>query len=362
MQRHAPGPRSRARAIAWAVGLLLPVGCDASRTTPIPSGTDTSVGVPVAAPAGDHPDDVSFAAFAADPGSAIADTAGLLIRVKWPQRWTQVIPGVTQTLVVTVSGAQGLIRTATLTRAQTTARLDRLPAETVSIRVEALDGTGAVLASGEQALSLSPNTLAALTLKLAVSPAFQPAITGVSPQAAAPGSTVYLSGRNLPTGAASFSLAIGGATVPADQLHPISAGLLSFEVPVQATTSAIVLTVDGAATASPQVFVSARSLLVAPAAPSPVAPGATLSFAAKVADAAGSPVGEIPVRWSLTNVTGVNVTIANPGGFLGTLSPLEGQSDATGDIACTFTATATGSGWVTATSGSLVATAAISVE
>lgn len=307
------------------------------------------------------------AATQAAPVEMTAGMGSVTIRVRWPGYQTQLLPLSTQTLDVTVRDASSaLVGSATLTRnsgeSTATATIERIPSGQVTVRAEAKNSGGTVVASGQQVLTLEANKKTPLSLTL--NPTNPPSITSFSPVAGGPGTSVTLSGDNFPTGDVTYSLSVGGVSVSATQMQAFGSSSFQFYVPEGATTSAITFTVDGVTTTSTGSFTTVASLSLSPATGPALATGSTRVYTATAFDASNATVSAAAVTWSLSNLTGLNQSTDPAAGIasLGSFSPSTGTTDGSGQASSTFAASATGSGWVNVYSGSSRATASVTVE
>lgn len=299
--------------------------------------------------------------------------AAVEIIVRWPPYSTQLIPsGATTIALALVDQASKSIGAANLTRktgeATATASFEQVPAATVYLLADAKDTTGAIVASGTTTATLIPNKRNSVRLSLI--PANSPVITDFSPKAGCPGTQLNLAGKNFPTGQIAYSVSLGGLAVAKVQTQAFDSTLFTFFVPTGATTSPIVLIVDGVKTTSSANFLTVGKLLLSPGSAQILTKTATLSYAVTAQDTSASSLAApgAVLNFTLSNVTGVNNTggaVGVPGttNVLGSFSSGLGFSDSGGVARSIFTAQSTGSGWITVTCGSsLVATASIQVN
>ncbi|MBM3276233.1 MAG: IPT/TIG domain-containing protein, partial [Candidatus Sericytochromatia bacterium] len=88
-------------------------------------------------------------------------------------------------------------------------------------------------------------------------PALIPVITGFSPKAGGPGTTLSISGSNFGDAQNPFSLKLGGIAISQAYLDN---GTIYATLPSNATTSLFVVSVDGVASDSIQLFTPVASL------------------------------------------------------------------------------------------------------
>ncbi len=302
-----------------------------------------------------------------EPDGQIRNTSTLLVRVAWPRaRGAQLLPVSTRTLRVTVrDSADVLVGDLVLSRSagsvESAGEIGRLPAGPVKVRATALDAASLEVAAGERSLTLVPNKRAVLEIEL--QPTRQPAITGIAPLAGGPGTQVVVSGANFPIDAETeIAVKVGGTAVETANVQVFGADVMAFILPPGATTGAVVVSVDGLSTASAQVFTTVASLSLSPVSGAALATGSSRTFLVTAFDtsSAPSPVPGASIAWSLALAGGDGIGFGSA--LPGTLSLLSGTSDGEGVASCSFLATATGSGIITARSGSVAATAAVEVD
>jgi hypothetical protein len=292
-------------------------------------------------------------------------TAVLEVRVVWPERSLQVLPASATEVEVTVSTLANvqLAKPLKLTRGQqaTAGKIERLPAATLKISAVAKNAAGAVVASGTRQATLEGNKRNAVSLSLI--PALMPVITGFSPKAGGPGTSISISGSNFGDAQNPFSLKLGGIAISQSYLDN---GTIYATVPSNATTSLFVVTVDGVSSDSVQLFTPVASLDLAAGGSLTMSSGSSLVFTVTAKDTAQAPqpVREAPIAWSLANVnTGTTGGLLPVSPQLGSFSEASASTGVDGKGTAKFTATATGSGWVQVGCGPILkATLSVQVQ
>ncbi len=347
-------------------------------------------------------------------GQAVAEGgAALDIRIKWPAKRVQLLPGSVSRVDLTVkSGSAILAGPRSILRvpasAQATGSFEHLPVGVVTLWASARDASEVEIASGSTLVTLVPNRRVAATLEL--TPTNGPVISDFSPKAAGPGTWVTVAGNNF-SSAMQMSVLVGG--VPAGNTDPRGKTELVFQVPAGATTSAISVVVDGIAAISAAEFTTLGSISLSPTVAQVVATGSNIPLTVTAFDTSNPPVVVLgaTVNWYLSDLTGVNPVLlptpaptptpsptplptptptptATPSyapvttptlsptpaveysqapppsapGTLGTFSRTDGITGAAGTASTVFTAVSTGSGLINVSCGDLRATVSVKVQ
>lgn len=231
-----------------------------------------------------------------------APAARAVIRIRWPQRATQAIPTATERLVVTVRplGSSTPAQTLTLQRPTTATEsvgtFDHLAPGATLFSAEARDASDAVLAAGSATVTLLPNQLAPVHLTLASSD--HPILNGISPLNGVPGDFVSIvgSGFGAATGA-SYSVSVGGLTVPGSAITRVNDSLLVIQVPGVGPTTKIAVTVGSQSAESTELFTPIASLSITPTATETFQPFGVVHFGATAYDSQGAPIASPSLYW-----------------------------------------------------------------
>lgn len=273
------------------------------------------------------------------------DQGQVAINIRWPYR-AQVVPTSTQRLHFVLSGPSPL--TLDVDRPTGTA-----PLSTASFAVNA--GTGyslsaqalayptpgaltptLVVASGQSAsFNVLANKLTALTLSL--NPAIAPSLTSFTPNNGGPGVIVTLSGTNLGASRSLTPTILFGSAL-ATVVSTIDDQTARAAVPAGATSGALTPIVDGVTGSATGSFTVLAALGLQPSAQS-IASGSTAAFTASATASGGGSFPSPTVQWYLSTSS---IGVISQGG--------------------TFTSNgSTGSAVVQVYSGSLLATASVTV-
>lgn len=288
------------------------------------------------------------------------------ITIRWPYR-AQVLPTSSQRLSLQLSGPTS--QTVDVFRPEGTA-----PSSTATmsvdvgtgytLRAEAYDSapTPRLVASGTStAFDVRANERTSVTIGL--TPVFVPTVTGFSPDNGGPGSTVEVYGthfgqdRGLKPG-----FTFNG--VAATTVYPPQEGTVSVLVPTSATSGLIVPMVDGVTGTGSGSFTVLKQLGISPQSAT-VASGSSVLFTALATTSENAAFTATPsVSWTIgapLSSTSVSNYRIQAGGDqfpeAGTGSIALGSFDRFGR----FTASATGTAYVTILSGTLLATASVTV-
>jgi len=257
-----------------------------------------------------------------DPVSPVAsvraaEEARAVIRVRWPQRTTQLIPSATERLVVTeqplsdpsASRSITLVRPATDT--QSVATFEHLAPGNTVFSAEARDASDRVLAAGSSTVTLRPNELAPVSLVLGS--AVQPTLQTVYPINGVPGDFVSLVGAGFgATAEASFSVSVGALVVPGSMLERVNDSLIVMRVPDVAPAAAVTVTVGSKSAVSSALFTPIASLSLTPSATETFAPFGRVRFTTTAFDLSGAPIPNPSIFWQ-PSVDGCDTAGCFPG-------------------------------------------------
>jgi hypothetical protein len=282
----------------------------------------------------------------------------MLLGVQWPRRTPQVIPLSAETIWVQVRKGETVLASLPLGRPQTdasgtaTASLMLEAAEGLIVRADAFRAgqatTSPPVASAEATgVALYPNQRTTVLLDLL--PRIVPQVISFTPTNGGPGVRVSVRGAFGDRGP--FALELG----PARSTAVLEDGVLAAAVPVGAVTGPLIVLADGIPGASTTSF-RVLSRLVLPAhAPRPLAVGEPFAVGVSSALDTEAQVVSAPTitRWE----------VLDPARLTRSGSPVSDIGTIAGSGAgAVFTATATGSAWITAWSGTLCATMAVEVR
>lgn len=307
-----PGP-----GFLLAVALSLAAsGCSAGRPAGSPAPGEQSIAEPGAIPAVKANPAVASRGTDSRTNGAKLQTGSIRVAVRWPEggqgnpagpgadRRAAAIPLATNRIDVEAyssSGSGDQPITTTLLRAPfagfASATLEHIPAGQVRLAAIARDAAGTVLASGGQLLELRPNEIVPATLRLRA-PDPTPTVTRISQPDGFPGALVTLlgSGFGYTTGSP-FSVRVGSVPVPPDRAFRYADDLVSFHVPLGATTSEVVLAVGSQEAVAPGLFTTIGSVSVSPKL-AVVSRYATRSLDIAVYDTAGNRMEEPHLAFS----------------------------------------------------------------
>lgn len=300
--------------------------------------------------------------------SRVAGQAGaseVAVTIRWPYR-TQVLPTSAQHLGFHLAGPfpQDLdVFRPDGTSPTSVATMSVDVGNGYTLTVQAYDNapTPRLVASGT---STAFNVLAneRTNVTVALTPAFVPTITGFSPSNGGPGATVTIYGTNFGEDRGlKPDFTFNGTPVTA--IYPPQEGTVSVLVPMSAVSGPIVPRVDGVSGEASDTFTVLKTIGISPASQT-VASGSSVVFTAVATTSEDVPLVGPTVSWSVTApMTGspeTNYQIQAFGDGMpetGTESVGVGTIDANGH----FTATSTGSAQIVIFSGTLMATASITV-
>ncbi|MBU6428927.1 MAG: hypothetical protein KGR26_07955 [Cyanobacteria bacterium REEB65] len=308
------------------------------------------------------------------PQAAKEAPATLEIAVRWPRptsvgqalpeglstsgRQAESLPNSTNLLVMTVTSASGspVISPIKLSRGSGGTLVSTASAilpggseylvDARAYSTYALTAQSLVLAEGTASIQLEPNTRTPLAISLV--PAYPPTVATYTPSGG-PQSTVTISGNNfLPPGtAAGLTLTLAGEDIT--NFGSMGDTLLSFSVPSDASSGPLVLKADGLTATGLGNFQVLRSLALTPASIRNVVPGSSVVFTASATDSMGIAVASPSLTWSFTPPA--TWSLSTGGAFL----PATQSANL-------FTPLGTGTFTVMAQSGTVLATASVSVQ
>ena len=193
---------------------------------------------------------------------------GVLFRFRWPPRATQGLLRRASALKIVLSDTQGLVVVGRsidrVDDSEVTLPFPDLRPGPYRLSVEAYAAGGGLVASGGAELLVRANEMAAAVLQLR-RPVAAPVVSGVSPDHGLPGTTVLVSGSGF--GEASrgpVSIHMGSVAIQPSFLVFRSDSQVIFRVPPEATTSPILLTVQGTELLAHPAFTTLASLSVQP--------------------------------------------------------------------------------------------------
>lgn len=300
--------------------------------------------------------------------SALNAASEVAVTIRWPYR-TQVIPTSAQHLSFQLKGPT--------TQSMEVFRPDGTsPTSVATMSVEVGDGYTLTVQAFDNAatpLLVATGTSAPFNVRsnertnvsVALTPAYLPAITGFFPDNGGPGAAVTIVGTN-------FGLDRGltpGFTfngVPVTTVYYPQDGTVSVLVPVTALSGFILPKVDGVTGTGSGSFTVLKAIAIDPPVQS-VASGSSVTFTALATTSENTAFPATPsVTWGvtapLTSLTTINAPYRiqiNGDGSPATST--ESLTVGTIDQQGRFTATSTGSAQITIFSGSLMATASITV-
>lgn len=297
------------------------------------------------------------------PGASVSAGGRVELSVRWPYR-TQVIPTSTQRLVIRVEGptSQRTVVDRPVGEAPVSvATLELEAGDDYRIAVEAYDASDPDLpiASGRsEPFSALPNTLHRVTVALQAT--FVPAVLSVSPDNGGPGALVTVAGSNFGLSRGLWPVVSFGGILAA---RGVQAGpeALTVRVPAGARSGPLGVTVDGVPEAAATASFRVLSILEIVPTSTSVTAGAAFAFTARGTTEAGMLLAAPNVEWSLMPMP--DPAYVDPGledvpagsPYL----PAIGSLDSVGRFVSNG---ATGSQWLQIVSGSLTATAAITVR
>lgn len=306
-----------------------------------------------------------------DGGSATrvsgqAAPSEVAVTIRWPYR-AQVLPTSAQHLSFRLTGPTSQTIDAFRpdgSSPTTTATLSVEVGNGYTLSVQAFDNapTPRLVASGTSgSFDVLANERTHVTI--ALTPAYVPVIAGFSPDNGGPGATVELYGANFGhdrglTPAFTFN----GTAVTV--VYPPQDGTVSVLVPLTASTGLIVPALDGVTGMGTGSFTVLKELGIAPAAAT-IASGDTVLFTALATTSEHAAFAATPsVTWSVSaplsqepvanyRIQGFDDGTSDTSTESVTVGTIDGQGR--------FTATATGSAQISIMSGTLLATASITV-
>lgn len=225
-----------------------------------------------------------------------APTATVLVSIRWSARGLSAIPQFADRVDLEIqSDADPAIFPggpwkATIQRPKlagnSTARLDRIPPGTARIAATASDVQGRLLASGGVLINLRPNEIA--QAKLTLEPdGDEPQIGDVIPDRGFPGQPVTLTGRGFGyVSGAPYAVRVGGIAVPTQSQSRASDHLVTFPIPLGATTSLVTIKVGSREATSTLPLATVGSVSIVPSLVI-LKPAATYSFSVTALDTSG---------------------------------------------------------------------------
>lgn len=299
--------------------------------------------------------------------AAVGASSEVAVTIRWPYR-AQVLPTSAQHLSFRLAGPTA--QTVDVFRPDGTsptsvATLSVDVGMGYTLTVEAYDNapTPRLVASGTSSpFDVRSNERTDVAVTLAT--AYVPTVTGFKPDNGGPGSTVEIYGTNFGAERGlTPGFTFGG--VPVTTIYPqIEGGTVSVLVPNTAISGLVLPLVDGVSGPSSGSFTVLRALGIDP--PSlTVASGSSALFTARATTSEGVPFEATPsVSWSVSApITGAPVANFRIQGLNDGIPDTSTASVALGTIdqQGRFTGTATGSAQITILSGTLIATASITV-
>jgi hypothetical protein len=279
----------------------------------------------------------------------------LSVNIRWPERQTQTIPLSTQTIRLRVSQGDTVLHDLPLGRPEAS---DSALVSGATLLVDA--GTGFTIradayrtspvSSGDVPIASDVQSNVTIhasqknPVALDLHPVFVPTLTGVSPTNGGPGVKVTLTGSFSDSG--SYQMSLSGKKIQA-----ASGSILTAEVPVGASTGAVIVLDDGVPSLPGGTF-SVLAALNATASTLVTTVGASVPFSVPTGmDTAGlSIVNPTITRWKLIDPARLSL----PGDDTSPIGTLDQDG--------LFTATATGSAHVYVFSGTLLATLSVTVN
>lgn len=289
------------------------------------------------------------------------------VTIRWPYR-AQVLPTSAQHLTFLLNGPTS--QTETVFRPEgasptSTATLSVEVGNGYVLSVQAYDNapTPRLVASGTSAIfNVKANERTSVTVALAAD--YVPAVTGFFPDNGGPGATVTVYGTNFGQDRG-FKPGFTFGGVPSTVVYPPQDGTVSVLVPMTAVSGIILPRVDGVTGTGSGSFTVLKALGLEPATLT-VASGSSVTFTALATTSEDVAFTATPsVTWSLSKpITSLPVTNAYRIQANGDGSPdvsTESVSVGSIDQAGRFTASATGSAEISILSGTLMATASVTV-
>lgn len=279
----------------------------------------------------------------------------LSAKVLWPSRQIQMIPLSAQTIRLRALNGQAVLGEVKIARApggdgaqvaQALMQLNAASGLTVLAEAfregpQALSTSSVAIASASVSnVSIIANQKTSVTLNLIAT--FFPTLSSFTPSNGGPGVPVTFSGSFGSSGY--YGISFAGTRISASG----NSATLSANVPAQAITGTVQAWADGASSSAAGSFQVLSALSVAPSSGTR-AVGASMSFSASATDTNSSLVSAPTITlWDVVDPS----------------TPHEFDSSSVGSIdeAGVFTALATGTAWVRAWSGSLAATAEVTVN
>lgn len=240
---------------------------------------------------------------------AVVLTGSVRITIRWPARTNQAIPQSATRLEVAAfrEGATTPWKTLTADRppgdqsSTTSLTFDRMPVGTYQFTAAARDAQNRIVASGNAPGVLLPNQLVRVNLHLFTTDA--PAITGLGAAAAVPGQRVAIFGRAFGENAGSpVTVAIGGTTLPGQNVERITDGMLVVTVPPGVASGKVKVMTGGLEAESAEILGIIARLEASPSIAHTHQPAGRVRFSLKAFDAQGGELPATAVDWRILSM------------------------------------------------------------